>query len=205
MLAIHWSPVSNTKAILKNGIRRSKNGLYCFPLTGIKQVDKLWVNFFNRYAGCRHRHQYNGFVFRITAQDFPAFFGHCSGATTEDVYPKEIPDLKTLEKIYRENIVFRAGEKLVWERKQWDLINSYEICRQLGNEIAANNPEKLAAFQKSYDSMAFMLEDYQIVLSRSISADRIMKVIPQGDESGRTIKRKKKWGVPRHRKQVQDF
>lgn len=32
MLVVHWSPVNNTKNILKNGITKSQNGVYCFPV-----------------------------------------------------------------------------------------------------------------------------------------------------------------------------
>ena len=81
MLAIHWSPVNNTKRILKNGISKSKNGLYCFPLTGHKNIDHWWVKTFKT---CRKgsRVQYNGFIFRIEQNDMPAYFGHWFGHTT---------------------------------------------------------------------------------------------------------------------------
>lgn len=49
MLAIHWSPVSNTKRIMKNGIIKSNNGVYCFPLTGHRSLDMWWVKAFNQY------------------------------------------------------------------------------------------------------------------------------------------------------------
>ena len=72
MLAIHWSPVKNTGKILKNGIRKSKNGLYCFPLTGHREIDKHWIKGFGlKY---RQRVEYNGFIFRIEQQDFACVF-----------------------------------------------------------------------------------------------------------------------------------
>lgn len=46
MLAIHWTPVNNAKNILKKGIQKNKNGVYCFPLTGIAHLYRWWVNFF---------------------------------------------------------------------------------------------------------------------------------------------------------------
>jgi hypothetical protein len=39
--------------------------------------------------------------------------------------------------------------------------------------------------------MTFALEDYQVVLSHSIPVDRIVKIIPQGDEFGRVRRLKK--------------
>jgi hypothetical protein len=71
MLAVHWSPVKNTKNILHNGIHKSKGGVYCFPLTGQPSLDKWWANAFRRR---RPRTAYNGFVFRIVQSDLPASF-----------------------------------------------------------------------------------------------------------------------------------
>lgn len=76
MLAIHWSPVKNTKHILKNGIKRSRTGVYCFPLTGHRALDKWWAGYFkNHYFINKERKtQYDGFIFRITQADLPARF-----------------------------------------------------------------------------------------------------------------------------------
>jgi hypothetical protein len=95
MLAVHWTPVNNTKTILKNGITKSKKGLYCFPLTGHKSLDRWWINFFNQ-CGVRHKKKYNGIVFRLKQQDLPAYFGHWIGATNKDDFKKEITNIKTL-------------------------------------------------------------------------------------------------------------
>lgn len=205
MLVVHWTPVSNTKVILKNGIRKSKTGLYCFPLTGIKQVDKWWVTFFNRCGAAPHRQRYNGIVFKLMEADFPVYFGSWAGATSRDVFSKNTPDLAALEKEYRDVILFRAGEAVAWERNEVDYSTPHEFFLKLGKETAVQNPRKLAAFQNSCSFMEFTLEDFQIVLSRSVSADRIIKVIPQGDEYGKIVKRKKKWGFPKHRKQAEEY
>ena len=76
MLAIHWSPVKNTKKILNQGITKSKNGIYCFPLTGHFALDKWWVKAFNQYNFCVNKKKYNGFIFKIEKQFLPAYFGH---------------------------------------------------------------------------------------------------------------------------------
>ena len=39
--------------------------------------------------------------------------------------------------------------------------------------------------------MSFTFEDYQIVLSNSISSDRILKVLSQGNEFGKVLKQQK--------------
>ncbi len=39
--------------------------------------------------------------------------------------------------------------------------------------------------------MTHTLEDYQIVLSHSISPERIIKILPQGNEFGKVLRRKK--------------
>ena len=113
MLVIHWSAVKNTKKILKNGITKSKNGLYCFPLTGNKKLDHWWVTAFNQHGYRKHRTQYNGFIFKIEKEDMPACFGHAYGHTTKDTFKMEITELKELELHYQKRIFHKIGEKLV--------------------------------------------------------------------------------------------
>ena len=96
MLAIHWSPVKNTKNILKNGITKSKTGLYCFPLTGNYTMDKRWISILSR-----SRKRYNGFVFKIEKEDLPAVFDEWIGYTTGDKFKMEIKSLEELESRYR--------------------------------------------------------------------------------------------------------
>ena len=195
MLAIHWTPVNNTKKILKSGIRKSKKGLFCFPLTGHKQLDKWWVNFFNQNRE-RQRKKYNGVIFRIKKEDLPAYFGHWIGATNRQDFKKEITDLKSFGKQYHEILLWRMGEEIAKSNNLSQVTSDYKINVKLYLEIAEkellNNTTALADRLNSIDFMSYALEDYQIVLSNSISADRIIKVIPQGDEFGRFLKRKKK-------------
>ena len=86
MLVIHWSPVKNTKHILKDGITKNKNGVYCFPLTGNRYVDKFWVDVFNS----KNKKKFNGFIFRLEESDMPAYFGDWFGATNDDRFEKKI-------------------------------------------------------------------------------------------------------------------
>lgn len=193
MLAVHWTPVNNTKSILKNGIRKSKTGLYCFPLTGIQQLDKWWVNFFNQ-GRVRARKKYNGIVFRITQDDLPASFGHWVGDLDLN-----ITDLKTLESEYRETVLWRIGEQIAADRSLEDWKDSDKFM-PFAEAAIKNNPGLLHEHMRSFDFMRFTFEDYQIILSKAIAADRIIKVIPQGNEFGRVIKQRKKIGPVKHRK-----
>lgn len=193
MLVIHWTPVNKTKHILKNGITKSKNGLYCFPLTGNKVLDKWWVNFFNS-SGARPRKKYNGIVFRISKQDLPAYFGHWIFATTKDTFEKPIKSIKELDYQFRECLLFRLGERITFQNTEDKLAASMTSDKYI--EIAENaikNNKDLSSFMlNDIDLKGFTFEDYQIVLSNSISTDRIIKVIPQGDEFGKHLKKKKK-------------
>lgn len=197
MLAVHWAPVSKTKSILKNGITRSGNGLYCFPLTGHKALDRWWVTFFN-YTASRKRKKYNGIVFRIRKEDLPAYFGNWVGATTHDDYKKEIKTLKELGAQFRETILFRLGEHLAWQAGIGHLHHEDPTALYLGLvEKELKKSQKVLKEQMSDPSfMSFTLEDYQIVLSHSISADRIIKVLPKENEFGKVKRLRKKREVP---------
>lgn len=198
MLAVHWTPVSKTKTIFKNGITKSKKGLYCFPLTGLKSLDRWWIYFFNQ-CGVRQRKKYNGIVFRLKQEDMPAYFGHWIGATNRDNFHKEIIDLKTLGNEFRQTILWRLGEEIARKENLDNNIYDYEIRNELYMKLAEleleKSPKTLSEKMKDNDFMTFTLEDYQIVLTKSISSDRIIKVLPQGDEFGRTIRQRKKYGT----------
>lgn len=198
MLAVHWTPVNETKKILKNGIRKSKKGLFCFPLTGHKHLDKWWRNFFNQ-CGVRERKNYNGIVFRIKEEDLPAYFGHWIGATNRHDVKKEITDLESFGKLYRETLLWRMGEEIAMANNLDDGIYDYKIIDKLYSELAEkeimNNASALTERRNSIDFMSYTLYDYQIVLSNSISPDRIIKIVPQGNEFGRVLRQKKKDGI----------
>jgi hypothetical protein len=184
MLAIHWTPVANTKKILKTGITKSKKGLYCFPLTGNNQVDRWWVKFFNMVRG---KKKYNGIIFRISKNDLPAYFGPWMGATSRDTFDKPILTIKELRAEYRDNILFRIGGHFLHEKAELPTVADFvDIARR---EIKGN--EKMRRLLHDLDIKAFALEDIQIVLSSSVSADRIVKVISDGTDTGRQRRKKK--------------
>ncbi|MDF2188536.1 hypothetical protein [Paraflavitalea sp. CAU 1676] len=198
MLTVHWTPVSKTKNILKNGITKSKKGLYCFPLTGHKAIDRWWLYFFN-HCGVRQRMKYNGIVFRIKQQDLPAYFGHWIGATNRDIFKKEIKTVKQLGVEFKNNITWRLGEMLARQANLgndiYDFDQRSELHLKLAEQEIAKSPKSLADKLNDLDFMTFALEDYQIVLTNSVPADRIVKLIPQGDEFGRVKRLKEKYGT----------
>jgi len=196
MLAVHWAPVSKTKNILKNGITKSHNGLYCFPLTGHKAVDRWWVTFFN-YSTSRERKKYNGIVFRIKKEDLPAYFGYWMGATTRDIYKKKIITLKELEIKFRETLLWRLGEHIAWAEGVGHCGDVDYM--KLAMERMIKEPKALTELMMEPDFMRYSLEDYQIVLSHSISADRIIKVLPKESEFGKVKRLQKKQEDPRKR------
>lgn len=197
MLAVHWTPVSKTKIILKNGITKSKKGLYCFPLTGLKSLDRWWIYFFNQ-CGARQRKKYNGIIFKLKQEDMPAYFGHWIGATNRDDFKKEITSLKTLGAEFRQTILWRLGEEFA-KKSNLDAIYDHEKQSELFLKLAEleiqKSPKTLTEKTADLDFMTFALEDYQIVLTNSISSDRILKVLPQGNEFGRVTRMRKKYGT----------
>jgi len=197
MLAVHWTPVSKTKTILKNGITKSKKGLYCFPLTGLKSLDRWWIYFFNQ-CGVRERKKYNGIIFRLKQEDMPAYFGHWIGATSRDDFKKGITSLKELGAEFRQTILWRLGEELA-KKSNLDAIYNHEKQSELFLKLAEleiqKSPKALTEKTADLDFMTFALEDYQIVLTNSISSNRILKVLSQGDEFGRVTRLRKKYGT----------
>lgn len=182
MLAVHWTPVNNTKHILKKGISKSKNGVYCFPLTGHRDLDKWWVNFFNQ-CRVRPKKAYSGVVFRISDEDLPAYFGHWIGATNSDDFVKPINTLSELGKKFRDVITWRIGEAVsgVIGDPERDYL-------KIGQEAVKNRTADFNTYYNDLDFMGYTFDDYQVVLSNSIPAKRIMKIVPQGNEFGKVLR-----------------
>ena len=125
----------------------------------------------------------------------PAYFGHWVGAINNSDFKKEITDLKTLGQEFREAITWRLGEEIAGnlglDKGIYEFGKINELYVRLAESEIKNHPKVLIEKMNSLDFMSFTFEDYQIVLSNSIAPDRIIKVIPQGNEFGRVLKRKK--------------
>jgi len=97
------------------------------------------------------------------------------------------------------SILWRLGEELARkeniEYDHFDREKETELYLKLPELEIQKSPKVLTEKTRDFNFMAFTLEDYQIVLSNSISADRILKVLPQGDEFGRVLRLKKKYGT----------
>lgn len=187
MLAIHWSPVNNSKNILKNGIRKNHKGVYCFPLTGHQVLDRWWMKELRRSR--KDGKKYNGFIFRIEETDLPAYFGHFIGATTSDDFEKPIDTIEKLGEEIQKTIIWRIGERLLGYRLE---PRSEEDIMRAGREEIKNRPEVYKEALTDAEFMEYIFEDYQIVLDQAIAAKRIIKVIPPSEQYGRVIYKEKK-------------
>lgn len=187
MLVVHWSPVNNSKHILKNAISKNKNGVYCFPITGHVALDRWWMKALKRFR--RDGKNYNGFIFKVEEQDLPAYFGHYMGATTKDPFEKPIKTLKELGEEIQHTIIWRIGENTIrntaWPSNDFDYI-------KLGREELNKRPELYNETLTDAAFMEYIFEDCQIVLTKSIAANRIIRVIPPTEQFGRILHRNKK-------------
>ena len=188
MLVVHWSPVNNSKSILKNGIRKTKNGVYCFPVTGHPSLDRWWMKAFKSFS--KDGKTYNGFIFRVEEQDLPAYFGHFIGATTKDEFEKPIKSLIELDQELRNTIIWRIGERTLWGTEEW--IKGENDFLRIGREELQKRPEIYKETITDASFMEYILEDYQMVLTKTIDANRITRVIPPKDEFGRVLYKQKK-------------
>ncbi|MNW44389.1 hypothetical protein D3C74_216230 [compost metagenome] len=188
VLVVHWSPVNYSKNILKNGIRKSRNGVYCFPLTGHIALDRWWMKALKRFR--RDGKKYNGFVFRVEESDFPAYFGHFIGHMTSDRSEKPIKTLIELGMEIQNTIIWRIGERAVWNNIE--VHNHDQDFLKLGKEVIKKNPDVYKETLTDAAFMEYILEDCQLVLTNSINASRIIRVISPTKEFGKVLYKQKK-------------
>ncbi|ANY67877.1 hypothetical protein BBD42_16400 [Paenibacillus sp. BIHB 4019] len=157
-------------------------------------------------TGCFNRDgkRYNGFIFRVQEQDLPAYFNHFIGATTGEKFEKPITTLAQLGEQMKETIVWRIGERSLWhteERFRADI-----DFLKLGKEEIKKQPLVYKETLTDAAFMAYILEDYQIVLTKSIEANRIIRVIPPTEQFGTILYKNKKHRYDkRHLKEAQRF
>lgn len=181
MLAIHWSPVKNTKRILRSGIRANKGRVFCFPLTGHDTVDRWWVRLFQHSKTCSIG-QYNGFVFRVTEEDLPAQFSDwIVDAIGQAKWFESLPEL---ESEFRKMLLFRIGE--TYNRMPESTVD----LESLGEKLVREDPMLHSRFTQDPEWMNWVFSDYQIVLSGSVSAKRIIRTVAGSQQSGRQRVRK---------------
>lgn len=173
MLAVHWSPVKNTKRILRNGIRKGKQGLFCFPLTGHDMVDRWWAQAFRSWDP---RTQYNGFIFRITRDDLPAKFS--SWVADAMGFAQTIDSLDELDAEFRKTIIWGIGQS-------YSTNLGYDDFAEIGEKMIRQDPRLYSRFQSDPNWMRWVFHDYQIVLSHSIDHKRIIRTVSAAQQSGR--------------------
>lgn len=188
MLAVHWTPVSNTADILKNGIRKGKRGVFCFPVTGFRSLDAWWVRFFNHGART-NRKKYNGIVFRLTEDDFPAQFGHWAICNDSSAAETTVNDLKSLGEKYRHTVLWRMGEAIAARQGFVNKENRMQNCIDIAVAALAENPQALIDSFNSAGFMEYVFEDYQIILPHAIAAKRIIRIIASAKEKARFLRR----------------
>ncbi|MEQ4482339.1 hypothetical protein [Cohnella silvisoli] len=188
MLVVHWSPVNNSKSILKNGIRKNQNGLYCYPVTGHLSLDRWWMKALKRFR--RDGKRYNGFIFKVEEQDLPAYYGHFMGATTKDKFEKPIKSLLELGQELQNTIIWRIGERISGGTSE-RITNETDYLK-LGRDEIIKRPDIYKETLNDTAFMEYILEDFQIVLTKSIAANRIIRIIPSNEEFGRILYKNKK-------------
>lgn len=133
----------------------------------------------------------------------PAYFGQWVFANNHTHFKKEITDLKNLGTEFREAMLWRLGEELTHQRNPDMSLGEMDKARETYTSLAEaeidQHPKALIDCMNDLGFMRYTFEDYQIVLSHSISPDRIIKVFPQGNEFGRILKRKKQAANIRYR------
>ncbi|QNK55158.1 hypothetical protein [Paenibacillus sp. PAMC21692] len=149
MLVVHWSPVNNSKHILKNGIRKSPNGIYCYPVTGHRSLDRWWMKALKRFR--KDGKSYNGFIFKVEDQDLPAYYGHFIGATTRDKFEKPIKSLSELGQELQNTVIWRIGERVSWSAA--GIPTNETDYLKLGKEEIFKRPE---IYKETLNDAAFM-------------------------------------------------
>ncbi len=135
----------------------------------------------------------------------PAYFGHWVNASSRSDLKNEITNLKSLSTGFRESILWRMGEFLVHQRNPDMSLADWDRARDTYISVAEaeieKNPKTFIDSMNDLDFMRYTFEDYQIVLSNSIPANRILKILPQGNEFGRVLRQKKLAAPTRYRSQ----
>jgi hypothetical protein len=189
MKVIHWSPVKNKSAILKEGILIKDTWTSGSVLTPFKNLNRWWLDLL------LNDQEYLGFVFELEASDFPLVHDHW----IIDTYTEEDDDFEviykrkyTLKEIlknnphcvfsneellkdaYRRNIVWRIGCAIDDEFFEKD---DEEILKAGINFIKNNKKKAFKNFFDDPDFMEFVFEDFQVLFFKDIAPDRIEKVI----------------------------
>jgi hypothetical protein len=107
--------------------------------------------------------------------------------------------LLTLEAEFRHALLWRLGEesamRLNLGNEIYDHERQTELFLKLAEKEIQQSPITMTERLNDLNFMTNAFGDYQIVLSKSIPPERIIKLLPQGAEFGRVIRRRKKDGA----------
>ncbi|MCD9021993.1 hypothetical protein K7P76_09190 [Cohnella sp. NL03-T5] len=134
--------------------------------------------------------RYNGFIFKVEEQDLPAYYGHFMGATTKDKFEKPIKSLLELGQELQNTIIWRIGERISGGTSE-RITNETDYLK-LGRDEIIKRPDIYKETLNDTAFMEYILEDFQIVLTKSIAANRIIRIIPSNEEFGRILYKNKK-------------
>jgi hypothetical protein len=201
MKLIHWSPKENKESILENGIKISDTWTSCSILTPFHSLNRWWIDFL------LNEKEQVGFVFELTEFDYPLVHSHwCI-----DTYEKQDDELNVIEKRrhslseilkdnphrvfknsnelkkdYEETIIWRIGDTIE-HPKYLDKNGIYQSedkkIIESGIKLIKSNPKK--AKEDFFDNpkfIEFVFEDYEILLFKEITPERIIKVISENEE-----------------------
>ncbi len=202
MLALHWSPAKNTKKILKTGITKSKIGLYCFPLTNIKSIDTWWAKALKFRRG---NIAYNGFIFKISNEDFPAYFNSWKGGVGLDDFKNPINNLIELRNEYDNLLALNVAKQaygftpeiyfsdgMLYSDFPEDKVAEYI---EKGKQLIKKDKKQIHNLLKEPRFVHNFLSTYQLILSNSIPKHRIEKVIPFERDYGKISIKEKKYKI----------
>lgn len=140
MLVIHWAKHNKTNTILANGIRpacrkdketgnlKNFKGIYVYPYSRNKTLQGNWrrnLKTWDTLLG-----NYNGFVFRLKAEDFPLLAGYWF-SNREKCDRTEINSLQELTESYRDffsgEIVNKTEDGIPYNWEDFEIILPYHI------------------------------------------------------------------------------
>jgi hypothetical protein len=112
---------------------------------------------------------------------------------SSDSFEMPIKTVDQLENAVKNSILWRIGERI----NGYGDILQHQLASDkfldVAKEEVQKNPKLYNNVLEDAGFMGFIFEDLQIVLSSSISAERIMKVVSARDEFGKVLHKKKRY------------
>lgn len=183
MKVVHWSPLENAHSILQEGLKLADSWTSASILSPHHDLNRWWLDFQFRDRPCK------GFVFELQAADFPLAHGHwiIDSDRPDDAEPPyrrftiaEIAEhnphcvfdsLEALKREYFHTFVWRIGEQLSSNYRE------SESYFPKGLEQLRQDQNAWARHVADPNLLPYTFEDYQVLLSKPISPERIERVL----------------------------